>query len=631
MPKLVDQSGFWVGGIDSRDDPAYLGATNYQWSFNTLNRGGIMRTRPGFAEAVPIDAPYVNSVFSSGAPQGMAIFTPLSGISYMVLALFGQIWTAATPFTFFVQLTPIKFVTWRPVIFEIALKTTNTADDGTLTFVDQPYPVLIMQDGISRAAFWDGNISRHTDPLPINTAHETPIGQAMKWSGSRLWVGNGRHLRASNLGDPLKFTEEAVTAEGGFFSLEDEITGIGETPDLRALLVYTPTQTTTFQSNIFDRAQWGQTPDFQKVLFREIGCVSHRSIINQYGMTWWYSHNGLMSLDNALQTYRSSRINYKDQAMMRSKAHISHDMSGICAGNYENFLFYAVPSGDRWNAHTWIMDQTVLDTFEGQDTERSSWASAWKGIRPINFVTAVIAGERRCYCISRDEVPDAKAYQWRVGVWQLFTSQKIDSTYNGAIKRITCGFESRLIGFSTEPKRITHVELDLSDLVGTVNIRIFYAGRRSNYKLVGQKQIVATTGSLGGPVQETIDLNSILTSYFPQSRIIRSNEIKDGGIPKVGVQGPYIRSIDRGFSVYIEWEGEMGLRAVRLFMEAYSAEERILGVCEADEMSARYVDQDGTESITEVAPRDQFRHYEQSAFIPSFNQKLFEPSYLSRS
>lgn len=626
MPKLVEQSGFWVAGINSRDDPAYIGKSNYAWSFNTLNRGGIIRTRPGFAELCP---PPVLSVLIDDNPQGITFFTPISGIPYLVIAHGGLIYISAFPFTSFGGLLHVHFASHVPITFVTALKTAITNDDGTLSFVPQPYPVLMMQDGLSRAAYWDGTVARHLDPTPTNLAHETPIGTAMAWSGSRLWVGNGRRLRASNLGDPLKFTEEDITAEGGFFTLPDELTGIGQTPDLRSLLVFTNSTTTTFQSSIFDRTLWRVTPDFQKVLFQEIGCCSHKSIINQYGITWWYSHNGLIALDAALQTYRSSRIHYRDQAMMRSKAFLSPNLSGVCIGQFENILMISVPSGDRFNRHTWILDQTILDSFEGSEVEQPAWASAWKGIRPVEWATAIINGEKRCFCLSRDYVPGGKPKQYKLGIWEVFVNQRLDSQADGTVKRITCGWESRMLAFSAEPKKISFIELDIAEIVGKVNIRVFYAGRRSQYRLIASKQVVGSMGPMGGPTTVALTATTPVGSYHPQVRVIRTPEIRDAKA-KAGVQSRAIKNVDRGFSIYVEWDGQMALMNCRIFCEAKSSEEAAIGECRPDDTTARYVDANGDEFLTTQPIAPDTRQFNQSQFVTSLNQKNIEPAYSSR-
>src|SRR4029077_20894266 len=101
------------------------------------------------------------------------------------------------------------------------------------------------------------------------------------------------------------------------------------------------------------------------------------------------------------------RLHYSDYGMARSKANLFQDLSQICAGSFENFLFFSVPSGDRFNAQTWMMDETTIEapSSQQQSSGSSTWASVWKGIRPVEWVTQVINGVNRCFALSRDYSP----------------------------------------------------------------------------------------------------------------------------------------------------------------------------------------------------------------------------------
>src|SRR6185312_13951734 len=122
-------------------------------------------------------------------------------------------------------------------------------------------------------------------------------------------------------------------------------TGMFQTPDLHNLLVGTDYNMSVIQASVTDRTQWGTTTDFNKVLLPGTGVAAGDSFCHQYGMTWWFSHAGLMRLDNALNTYRSSKIKVQDQLMMRSKSNMADDIRGIVIRPFGNYLVVAVPSG----------------------------------------------------------------------------------------------------------------------------------------------------------------------------------------------------------------------------------------------------------------------------------------------
>jgi hypothetical protein len=390
-PPLKD--GPWSLGCNSVVDPSNVPDGQYQWLVNGTNRGGIPQTRPGF-NCIPIPSGF-------GVARAMTVFTPLNRVANLVVAVGSSVLYLPYPFTgTFTALPGISFNTTGPVVFETAVKNFSEASDGTLTVIT-PTPILMMSDGQTRTAYWDGTTSRHLDP----SQNETPIGLWMKWVGSRLWIANGSVLRASSVLDPLLFTEEDILAEGGSFSLPGVITGIGVTPDYSSLLVCTSSTTTSFQANILDRTQWQTTPGFQKEIFQGIGCVAGKSFVNQWGITWWFAQGGMIGLNQAIQTYQTSRIHYIDQNMLRSKANMSPDISGICCGTFENFLTVSVPSGDIYNAHTWLMDQAPrgsLETNPIYSTEVSAWTGIWTGIRPVEWITTTINGRTRCFALSQD-------------------------------------------------------------------------------------------------------------------------------------------------------------------------------------------------------------------------------------
>lgn len=622
MPKIEEQTGFWITGMNSHDDPAEIAKTSYVCGYNILNRGGQLRTRPGFREAC--EPPTGDTVYDQYTPQGATYFRTRDGALYYVVAFMGTIYAAPYPFTTFQTLPVLSFVPHRQIVFGRAMRSARTRDDGSLEILAQPYPVLIIQDGVTRAGMWDGILARHLDPTPTNVSHETPTGTAMTWCGSRLWVGNGRRLRASNFGDPLKFTDEDVVSEGRFFVLPHDITCMGQTPDLLNLLVMTDEDTSVFQASIYDRAQWRNTPGFQKVLFPSIGAVGPKAFVNQYGLSIWMSHGGLIGLDNALQTYRTSRIVYRDQAMLRSKIKLCSDLSRVALTAYENFLLVSVPSGSRHNVHTWIMDQSVMETDE--TNEIKAWASIWTGIRPIEWTVVVVDGRRRCFCLSRDYVPDGTRYQYRLGIWEAFVHQRADSLLDGTAKRITCAAEFRTMLFSKERKTLTAYELDLGELSGTTNIRMFYAGRRSAYQSAGTKQVVASMGNFNSPQLEEISQDSVFQSYRRQQRIIRTTEIKESS--NVSVQAELNRNIDLGFSAYVEWDGEMAIRALRMFAEPFTQSN--MGIAEKNETTQRYVAPDGTEEITDDPPVEVMAIPGRSHIINSFSARRAEPEYSSR-
>jgi hypothetical protein len=556
----------WINGSDSISYT--LGQGSYQWAQNVVNRGGIIETRQGFAE---IDA------IAQEDPRGVTMVT-IGATTWLVAAIGDSIYklnlnSSSSGLQKIAGLNfPVSFPSRRMVHFEVCVQaqlsvkvvTGNTTSYNTKQIT--PKFVVIIQDGVSPPQYWDGTkagiIDEHPD-FKETKPNNTPIGLHMQWAGDRLWVAQGRKIRASNLLNPFQFTEELITASGGFFFLPDNATGMGVTHDYKQLLVFTHFTTSAFQVGIEDRTTWPSTQDFQRVVYPAIGCVSHRTIINMYGMTWWMSHEGLVGLDNALAAYQTTRLDVQDLNMIRSKEGISWANGGGCAGSYSNFLFFSVPSASKWNQHTWCMDQAPINTLSGMAPP--VWAANWTGLRPEQWVTGQVGGKQRCFCISRDLTNTGH----QSTIWEVFIGQRMDVPMVGTTrtaKDIGCAFESRFYGLSPNQYcKLRWVELDLAEIVGDVKLQVYYCGRRTSYKKIIDTHLTATVSQ---GTEEIFDPNDSVKVYTPQYRTIRSvTDVHDLDDKDVQVQTPYLRNMDREFSVLVQWSGQMALSGLRLAVD----------------------------------------------------------------
>lgn len=601
-PKVF-QSGPWTTGLDSFSEPMIVSASSYRWSTNTVSRGGSIRTRQGL-NCIPTNV--------DGKPRGIAVFTPNNGIPAIVVAIGSNIYKSDYPFTDgFELIAGINFNSFGPVIMKQCVINATTNADGSRTIVD-PLPVLMIGDGQTRTAYWDGTTARHLDP----SINETPVFKWMEWSNNRLWGSNGKSVRASDLANPLQFLEEDILAEGGSLNFPSEVTGIGQTSDFKNLLVFTDQTTSAIQSNILDRFQWALTPGFQSMIFPNIGCASGKSVINQYGTTWWMSHGGLISIDQAVQTYRSSRIHFQDQAMSWSKGNLSPNISDICAGTYENYLVISVPSGDIYNSHTWVMDQSwgleqaISDVYAAVRAPR--WDGIWTGIRPVEWVTAIVNGRNRCFVLSYD-YPSTGSNDPQSNVWEAFVPSRLDVSRSVAIghpisnddanyRPIYASVETRLLGMDGQYKSFRFAEIDIGEIEGVVNLSASVAGRRGGYKQILSKELVASQWNMVNG-RTTISTDTFeFDSFRPQARVVRSvsDNHQTGDNSYEGVESNYERLCDYGFSLLIEWTGQLSIRGARIYCDPYPQD--IEGVCEVDETTDRHVRMDGLQYVEDTAP-----------------------------
>jgi hypothetical protein len=558
----VDGDDSFVLGSDSYTLPGKLGPGEYVESMNTINRGGLLQTRPGSWSL--FDMP-------SGVLQGCTLFVPSTGVPHLVFAVNGTVYASPYPFSSYSALPSIKFGSDSPFVSWVScVQSTDYTDGGKIYPLDTPRPILIMQDGKTRAAYWDGFASGHIDPTPSRQEFTKPgkdgtvIGLWSVWSNNRLWVSCGNRVIPSDLGNPLKFTESQFLAEGRAFYLPGECTGIVETADREGIVCFTADTGTYIRSSIQDRAEWLSTPGFQRTILPGIGCIAPRSIVQQYGLIWWFTSKGLISQNEAVQMNVSSKMDIQDNEMFSSKYNLSHDLSIVAGCHLENFLLHAVPNGHRLNTRIHVLDQAP---FEGG---ANSWASFWTGWRPVEFARGIVVGRERVFCCSYDHDGVNR-------MWELFTPDKTD---NGI--PITSYVLTRQHFFgSRDYKRFKYAELELQGLVGSTSVMAAIAGMRGAFQPVLRKEINAVHGQIYPDASYGPNSNRIGGSAS-QSRILRSVDSPAASeCNAAGVESDINGLVDKAFSLLVVWSGIAGISAYRIF--ALTEPSAFDGICERDE------------------------------------------------
>lgn len=554
-----DQFG---GGMDSYTLATQLLPGEYEIAMNIINRGGIAQTRPGS-----------NSLFDmpEGKLQGCTFFIPSTGIPHLVFAVDGLVYASPSPFREYEQLPGIQFShNSRFIAWASCLKSTDYDAAGVLYYVDQPISVLIMQDGATRAAYWDGSVAAHINPTPSNAEltqpdrDGTPIGLWMKWSNNRLWVTRKSQVFASDIGNPLKFHDSLYLNEGRSFYLFSACTGVEETADRQGIVCFTANNGTFFKSSIQDRTVWLTTPEFQQTVFHDIGCSSPRSIVHQYGLLWWFTSKGLINQNDAEQLYITSRLNVQDNEMIQSKTNVSYDLSGICGGIYENFLFHAVPNGDKLNTRLHVLDQSPFDD------KPNAWPSYWTGWRPVEFAHGVIGTQERIFCASFDHDGVNR-------MWELFKSDKTD---NGI--PITSFLATRQHLFEDRDyKRFRYAEVELTGLSGATAVMVAAAGVRGGFQPIMVKDISATNGQV---YADSIygEEDHLFAGSLSQMRIVKTEDGSNASeCNEVCIESTIKGLIDKAFSLLIVWSGIGGLSAYRVFSQFEP--KALQGTCETNE------------------------------------------------
>lgn len=579
-PRLEDFDLSFLSGMDSLTEPGQLEAGFYSRSMNTVNRGGIVQCRPGYR---------CKLVLPAGNLQGGIVFRPKKGPEVLLVAVDGIIYSSVFPFKEFTQVADVSFSPHvRQLFFVQAEQSIVQNEDGSLTLVSPKNIVVIQDGGLTPAAVYDGTRAIHQ-----RGEGTIPLGGPMAWSGDRLWVTRDANLYASDIANPVSFTEPLYIATISSFVLPGVITAIAEIPsaETATLLVFTEETTTLIQSGIRNRAAWPTVENFQRIILPKVGCVSERSITSHLGLLYWYSAFGLTSLDSALLTKQTSLLPYKDNEMADSKSKLSSDLASVALGYFENYLLVSVPFEDRSNRHTWILDQAPLQRATGRTAP--AWNSYWTGTRPVQWLFGSFHGESRIFHLSHD-------YDGNNRLWEAFTPDRLDDGCPITWYVETRGVDGKV---PLREKKFRYADIFLQELSGNVDIAVFWAGGfRGKFKRILTKAIRATRGSIRSGI--TITAETLLFALKKQQRTIRTQDAMALAMEETqqstGVESPDAEFIDESFQLLIVGSGPGAVQGIRYYMEppsgipgSNSPNKETSGAVEEDETEENFVRFDG--------------------------------------
>jgi len=610
----------WNQGVNSVRNPWTLPENQVKWAVNCEFRGGIAQTRPG--QSMRLSLPPGNFqggiLFSANKQYKAATATEFTQIfdtngegveanelPYIVFAVNGKIYWSPFPL--------VQPKSWKPfqltnvsldsdvkqVVFALATKSANISSGGDVS-VTPSYRVLFIQDGISPPIYWDGSNTTGVQSSDI------PTGTWMAYSGNRLWVANKNIVLASDLGDPTSWKERTTGTGRGDFSFTRPVTAlvnyVGQNNDQK-LYVFTDRATYALASGIYDRATWATTANFQTILFPTIGCIAGKSIAFQAGKMWWYSQGGLISADVAGNAYLSSQVLYQDIEMVRAKAYMAGDLTGICAASFENYLLYSIPYLEPLNSATMVMDWAIA--AEMGQSRIPAWCGVWTGTRPVEWTTGVVDGQPRCFHFSVDySAVNDGSY---ISLWESFMPNRIDSYLNinpdgsttELFNRIYAQVETALLGDGMDYKQFVYAELECCEIGGTVDVKASYRGSKGQYQNILDTRILAVTEDYqwqNSPYASQVEKLGFLNSQY--RRLITESATRNASSETC--ESSLTTDIDKGFSMLVEWCGEFGVETIRMFQDPWS--EKSTGVPNQDEKKSCLLAQDGSTLTLDLLP-----------------------------
>ena len=618
--RQVKTTAGWTQGINSVRNPWALPENQVKWAVNCQFRGGIAQTRPG--QSMRLSLPpgnfqggilfLANKQFKAAdATTSTQIYgTNGEGVEadelpYIVFAVNGKVYWSPFPLTQPKDWKPFQLtnVSLDPNVsqfcFTLATKSANISTGGDVS-VTPSHRVLFIQDGVNAPVYWDGSNSTGVQDADV------PIGFWMAYSGNRLWVANKNIVLASDLGDPTSWQERTTGSGRGDFSFTRPVTAlvnyVGQNNDQK-LYVFTDRETYALSSGIYDRAAWGTTPNFQTILFANVGCIAGKSIAFQAGQMWWFSQGGLVSADVAGNAYLSSQVLYKDVEMVRAKAYMAGNQTGICATSFENYLLYSIPYLEPLNSATMVMDWAVA--AEMGSSRQPAWCGVWTGTRPVEWTTGIVNGQPRCFHFSVDySATNDGSY---ISLWESFTQNRVDSYLNinadgsttELFNRIYSQLETALLGDGMDFKQFVYAELECCEIGGTVDVKASYRGSKGPYQNILDTRILAVTEDYqwqDTPFAPEIEKFGFLNTQH--RRLITESATRNAVAETC--ESYLTTDIDKGFSMLVEWCGELGVEIIRMFQDPWS--ERSTGVPNSKEKQSCLLAQDGSTLTLDLLP-----------------------------
>lgn len=476
--RITDGQLSFSGGIDSGRVPTVasplapdgLKRNQLAWLHNATCRGGGITCRTGWKK--------LNLIFGAipqwnGLFQGAYIYEPDSALPYIIIDIGGR-------------------------TYQVRVDTNNSIKElGTLFPADQPQhfmrqaeQFLVIQDGISPAVVWDGNLLQLASTMP-GPGPTVPTGTVMEYYSGRLWVANGRTYVASDIvrgpngtagydkrDSVLKFIENTYLAGGGAFTVPTNagsIRALSRTGNMDTALgesdLYVFTRKAIYACAVpAKRSDWIATSEpLQRVVQQDYGTVGDRSVVPVNGDLFFQSMDGVRSLQAAIRYFHQwgqvpiSRnqnrvLRFNDRSLLRFASGIEFDNR-----LYQTVEPFNTPVGV---AHKGIMplDFDLISSLD--ERYPPAWEGMQEGLDFLQLLQGDFGGRQRAFAVVLSRLTQ------KIEIWEITNTDRFENGDN----RISWYFETPAYTWNNpfQLKELESLELWIDKLFGTVDFEAYY-------------------------------------------------------------------------------------------------------------------------------------------------------------
>lgn len=422
--------------MDAGRDASLIGRDQTALLINATVRGGFPRTRP-YLKAIPL-------VFTDDEQQSWFETEIYQGCFFYSFVAVPNAAVSTTNPGLLVEMIGGRLFTVDPDSHRVIEITPNEGRSSrliNLSYMCQAEQWLVVQDGQSAAALWDGSNARRA------TTGEVPVGRRMAYGQGRLFVEVGNQIMGGDIvGGPggqnavINFRERQELAIRGdispsfvignttfmeFIPQQDTTTGVG------TLLVGGEKGVTSLFAEK-PRDQWAQ--GISRVVLFNIGGTGHRSPAQINGDVWWRSSLGMRS-------YRQARGEIKNLAQLPLSTELDPFflsdtpalLPWVSSVYFDNRLLTTinprVQNGRIYFKGMGVCDFHILSSF-GSEVTKPAWDGIWTGAN----ICELKLGAGRCFAPGIDRLGRNCLFEVLVDN----EAQVADVEVDGALRPVEC-------------------------------------------------------------------------------------------------------------------------------------------------------------------------------------------------